>query len=475
MQTAHERVTREDLLMFINACFACSGQREFYSDGHDQSVSIEFLHQYVLGNYRALYARTLACGVNDFNQALIIANLLATGKLVHAAERATENALITLALRRLPAHRAMHLVAKLAERKINNRRTRAIVQAFLAQPAHRELRAVKYRRTFWRAAAHSHIKLHGELGSFFTRGWRERKFQTPMFETFRQAHYSEKALYELPFTVAEGVAHKHGVSRETFLARIEPRLTAGERLRLQNASTSELGHAYAIDPAKLSPMKLASYILAQLDRAARKDTFHVALALSSRRAAQRGHIQLGKVACVLDRSYSASGSSEKRRRPLAMALAASYFLAASAVHYTAFWSTPLLPGESEITLDARGATDLATPILDALATAPDLLIIVSDGFDNDPPGVAGQVLSLACAKLNVPLIVHLNPVFDSERYGPKTLCAAVPTMGIRDVENIPTLLMFARFAHAAASLTELLEHLNVRVKLFLDESHEVVS
>ena len=80
METRSQRVTREDVLMFVNACFACTGQREFYADGHGQSVSIGFLHQYILGNYRRLYARVLACGVNHYNQALIVTNLLATGQ-----------------------------------------------------------------------------------------------------------------------------------------------------------------------------------------------------------------------------------------------------------------------------------------------------------------------------------------------------------------------------------------------------------
>jgi hypothetical protein len=39
-----EQVAREDLVMFINACLACTGQREFYDDAYGQKVSIDFLH-----------------------------------------------------------------------------------------------------------------------------------------------------------------------------------------------------------------------------------------------------------------------------------------------------------------------------------------------------------------------------------------------------------------------------------------------
>src|SRR5690349_16667910 len=124
MLSASARVTREDLVTFINACFACTGQREFYADARGQAVSIDFLHAYILGNYRRLYARALAAGINHYNQAEIIARLLASGKDAPAAHRAEEGALIAAALRALPTHRAYHVLESLRARRVNNRRAR---------------------------------------------------------------------------------------------------------------------------------------------------------------------------------------------------------------------------------------------------------------------------------------------------------------------------------------------------------------
>jgi hypothetical protein len=193
--SASDRVAREDLLLFVNACFACTGQREFYGDGHGQSISLDFLHRYVAGNYRDLYAQVLALGVNHANQAMIVRNLLATGRDVRAESRARENALVTRALHTLPTHRAMHLLEDLAKRGVNNRRTRALTKAYLERPAARDFVAVKYRRSFRRAAVHAHLPFTGELGPFLLRGWKERRFTTPLFETFRQAHFADSALY----------------------------------------------------------------------------------------------------------------------------------------------------------------------------------------------------------------------------------------------------------------------------------------
>ena len=131
--TASERVAQEDLVLFINACFACTGQSEFYGPREDQSVSIRFLHEYILGNYRRLYARTLAAGVNHFNQALIIQNLLLAGAPADRTQRTEEGELILAALLSLPPQRAYHLFRDLRRLRCNNRRTRGVFAAYLAR------------------------------------------------------------------------------------------------------------------------------------------------------------------------------------------------------------------------------------------------------------------------------------------------------------------------------------------------------
>ncbi|MCA9685365.1 MAG: hypothetical protein KC457_24510, partial [Myxococcales bacterium] len=88
------KLERDDLVTFINACNACTRQAEFYSDAKGQGVSIEFLHEYILGNYRRLYARTLVAGINQFNRGQIIAHLLAAGAPDDPQQRAEEGALM---------------------------------------------------------------------------------------------------------------------------------------------------------------------------------------------------------------------------------------------------------------------------------------------------------------------------------------------------------------------------------------------
>ncbi|MCE9673687.1 hypothetical protein LY474_38385 [Myxococcus stipitatus] len=465
-----EQVAREDLVMFVNACFSCTGQREFYGDARGQTVSIEFLHQYILGNYRRLYRRTLAAGINHFNQAQILLNLLAAGSPVDAEDRREEGALIAAALRGLPTQRAFRVLESLRSRRINNRRARAVAREYVAGRSHLPFDAVKYRSKLRATAAHCHLKLPGETGPFLFHGWKKRVFVEPLLESFRQAHFSQGALYGLPFTVAEGLASRHGVPRDVFLQRIEPRLTQAERLRLQESAAREGGVEPPVDLARAPLTKLASYALS-LDvetRRARRAELHAALERSAARVLARAPSALGRVAVVLDNSYSASGSSQKRRRPLAVALAAHYLLEGAAREFRAFWTSPV---EEPLLATARGQSDLATPLLEALSWGADLVVIVSDGYDNDPPGAVAELTRVYRAKLDPArrtALVHVNPVFDAEEYSPRAFGLAVPTVGVRDAEDLPTVLGFARFAEGTATLRELEQYLAARVAPWLE-------
>lgn len=463
-----DRVEREDLVMFVNACFACTGQAEFYGPAGGQAVSIEFLHEYILGNYRRLYARTLAAGINHFNQGLIVAGLLAGGAPEGAEARREEGALIAAALRELPPQRALRVLRSLRELRVNNRRTRAVIRDYLAWRPDPAFDAVKYRAHVSALAAHAHLRLPGETGAFLFERRRRAAFETPIFERARQARYTDAAAFGLPLTVAAGHAARRGIGRDELLERGAAQMTEGERLRAQREA-GRRGVEIEVDLGRAQLTRIAIYALSLPEEArrARREEIHAALERAAARALRRSPAAPGRVAAVLDRSYSSSGSSEKRRRPLAVALGASYLLRAAAREYRAFWTAPV---EDEILVDARGQTDLAGPLLDALEWRPDAVVIVSDGFENDPPGAAGEIARCFRARLDPAgrtSIVHVNPVFDSERYAPRSLGAAIPTVGLRDAEDLPTMLGFARFAEGTAPLADLERYLEGRVAAML--------
>ena len=467
----HQQVAREDVVMFINACLSCTGQREFYGDAYGQRVSIDFLHDYILGNYRLLYTRTLAAGINHFNQAQIILKLLATGKHTPPEHRQEEGALITAALIALPPQRGWEVLQQLRKKGINNRRSRGIARDYLQQKRDINFDAVKYRSKLRAIASHAHLTLPGELGNFLFGKWKQRVYQTELFEEFRQAHYSAQAVYQLPFTVAEGLAIKHGIKREVFLSNIQEQMTLNEKLRLQtSANRTEV--EIDINLGRLPLTRLALYILSlPLDtRQEQWDILNQALEKSAAFTLRKSPLKLGRVAAVLDCSYSSSGSAEKHRRPLGVALATHYLLKAASQEYQAFWTTST---SDPLLILPRGQTDLATPLLDALDWGADVVVIVTDGWENDPPNAASEILRIYRDRLDPKQktsIIHCNPVYNADDFSLHPLSPVIPTVGLRDAEDLPTMLGFARFAEGSASLAELESYLAERVKQLLNST-----
>ncbi|MGP8302313.1 hypothetical protein ACTPOK_31205 [Streptomyces inhibens] len=482
MASSAELVAAEDVLLFVNAAITSTGQREFRSDEHEQHLSLDFLHAYVRINYRPLYAASLALDINDHNAALIVRRLLETAGEATEQERRTEGRLIAARLARLPAPRVYRLFRALRGAKVNNRRTRAIMHDWLAARPDPALDAVKYRAGLKCAARHAHLPLGersgdghgggdgGELGDFLFAPGRRKRFTTPLLDAWRRAHYEQGALYELPFTVAEGFAATHGIDRRAFLERIAPRMTRLERLRVQESARTHRTEV-AIDLAGMPLTRLASYVLGLPldDRAARRAELTGALRAAARRTAGAQAGTWGRVAAVLDDSFSTTGSRQKPRRPLATALACHFLLEALAGSYLPLWTS----GRQDALLaHPYGPTPLGIRLLDALEYAPERLVIVSDGWDNAPPGLAGEVLRVWRARLDPERrtsLVHLNPVYDAEDFAVRRLSPSVPTAGVRNAEDLPALVQLARFAEGRTGLAELRAHMDDRVRQFLGE------
>ncbi|MFE9010129.1 hypothetical protein [Streptomyces cyaneofuscatus] len=475
-ENSADLIAAEDVLLFANAAITATGQREFRSGALDQQLSLDFLHTYVRVNYRRVYAACLALDINDHNAARIVLGLLETAGEASAEERRTEGRLIAARLARMPPQRVYRLFGEVRRAGVNNRRTRAIMRDWLAARPDLGHDAVKYRSGVKTAARHIHLRCAGEaaeVGAFLFRPGKLPRYEHPLLDAWRRAHYEQGAVAELPFTVAEGFAARHGMKRETFLKRAAPRMTRLERLRTQAAFQRT-----DVDLTVMPLTRLALYVLALPfeQRAARRTELTGALRTAARRAAGRHAGSWGRVHAVLDDSFSSSGSGQKRRRPLAVALACHHLLEALAAPgaYRGLWTS----GRGDALLVRPwGPTPLGMRVLDALepgpgGAAPDRLVIVSDGWDNAPAGLAGEVLRVWRARLDPgwrTAVVHVNPVYDADGFDVRRLAAGVPTAGIRDAEDLPALVEIARFAEGRTGAAELHAYLDRRVALFLGE------
>ncbi|MDH6223495.1 MULTISPECIES: hypothetical protein [Streptomyces] len=465
MDSYADLVAADDVLLFVNAAITATGQREFHGSAGAQTLSLEFLHDYMLGNYRDLYAGVLALDINDHNVAIIVRRLLETAGEATARQRRDEGRLIAARLATLPPQRVYGLFDALRRARVNNRRTRAIMRDWLAARPDLAFDAVKYRGALKRALRHAHLLPSGtELGDFLFGRPSRPHFTTPLLETWRRAHHEKAALYDLPYTVAEQFAARHGVPRAVFLERIAPRMTRLETLRTQESARRHGADAVRADLARMPLTRLASYVLSLPveERLHRRGELTGALESAAARVAGPLRGSWGKVTAVLDDSFSARGSGEKRRRPLAVALAAHHLLAALADDYTGLWTS----GRGDALLAfPHGPTPLGRRILDALETAPSRLVIVSDGWDNAPPGLAAEVLRVWRTRLDPKrrtAVVHLNPVYDADGYDVRRLAPSVPTAGVRDAEDLPALVELAQFAEGRTGLAELTAYLDAR-------------
>ncbi|GAA3166021.1 hypothetical protein [Nonomuraea roseoviolacea] len=453
METFADLIECEDVLLFVNAAITSTGQREFHSTQAEQRLSLRFLHSYIDGNYPEIYAATLALEINDHNAAMIIRNLL--------VRHGGDGALIAWRLSRMAPQRVYRLFQDLRRLGVNNRRTRAIIAGWLSGRSDLAFDAVKYRTALKDAVRHAHLRLEGELGDFLFAPRGRARFDHPLLDAWRRAHYEKAAVYELPYTVAEGFAARHGIKRQIFMERIAPRLTRLERMRLAESARDQ---GVEPDLAAMPLVRLASYALSLpfQTRARRRTELTAALRAAAARAAGTRAGTWGRVTAVLDDSFSAFGSVTKRHRPLAVAVACHHLLEALAGDYRGLW---LSGGDDPLMARPTGPTPLGRRIVDGLETAPERLVIVSDGWDNAPPGLAAEVLRVWRARLDPDRrvsIVHVNPVYDAGGFEVRRLAPGVPTAGIRDAEDLPALVELAQFAEGRTGPAELRAYLAER-------------
>jgi len=124
--------------------------------------------------------------------------LLASGAPVDSADRDEEGKLIAMTLRSLPANRVFALFANLRKFKTNNRRTRAVVRDYLKWRNDPAFDVVKYRSKIRIVARHVHLQLNEETGQFLFSLKEQKRFATPLFDSYLRAHYAKQAVYELP-------------------------------------------------------------------------------------------------------------------------------------------------------------------------------------------------------------------------------------------------------------------------------------
>jgi len=90
---------------------------------------------------------------------------------------------------------------------------------------------------------------------------------------------------------------------------------------------------------------------------------------------------------------------------------------------------------------------LAGAVLKALKDEPELVLIISDGYENEPSGLTSQLIDIYKKKVDTEdrvKIFHINPVFAAEAETTKKLGENIPVAGLRDVKQLQTTYFLLR-------------------------------
>lgn len=462
------------LVEYLTIACTNTGQATFYNTKKDQDKALADLHGEILRSDRRLYALSAVLPINDRSRQLIVENLLSTGK--HATDSALEGQVIGFVLSDMQFNRILNLVVTLREKKINNKRTRDLGKLVWAQVD--AFRAIKYASKLRTILRHCHIPEGNDPAKAELHQWLFGKIVK-----VDQVHHNHKlasrilaqtvyeAVFDLPYDIAKALAtevHKKKPEEfdRDFAGRdksedeaAQPEITAkGAVTRKESMRVRKSAKDTKVDFSRFGLYELLIY---GHQNPGDLESVFTAVKQKAREAAS--YLRLPpKVAIVIDNSVSALGSAERRFQPLATIEAVVHiFRNCGGTDVKVFYVGP--KPEEEQLLQAEGASNLRKPLMNALLTRPDAVVILSDGYENVRAGSVAQILASKAVKNSGIHVLHLNPVAAVESGKTRELSKGCVTMALPDPERLP---MVALLGIAAAN-PKILEPMMDQIELCL--------
>lgn len=420
--------------------FACTGtgQATFYNAKQEQEAALARLHSAALADNRRIYALSALLPISDRSKQLILLNLLISGRQTQNADK--EWQVIQAVAQTLPFNRLLNLFAEIQQLGVNNARTRRLGK-WLWHRYGDAYRAIKYRAKFRAVLRHCHIpegdnptkaELHRWIFGKLDKA--EPVLHNPLIAARLSAAKDYESLFVLPFDIARDIAvcqHQRPATEFTQEFAARGKLTRKEQLRAQATAEVEVNYH------NFSLLELLRHLYQHL-----AEWENIAPVLETKANSLAAQLNLPpKVALVVDNSQSAIGAKERLYYPLAVIEAiARICLAVKNSTVQAFYVGEPLNGSW---LKAAGGTELRKPLASAIASRPDLVIILSDGYENTSAGSIAQILNTTAVRNSSIAFIHLNPVAAAESSGVRKL-ADIPTFGLSAPEQFPLIALLGR-------------------------------
>lgn len=439
---------------FLNTAMTSTLQEEYYTKSDEQTKKVLKIHDELLQKHRDVYGISVLLPINNIQQSLIIKNLIKNSEVPQKAKD-WENNLVLDTLRRMPTNRAYKTFHILMKSKINNARLKWLARQFIRERKSNILfDAVKYRKHLKNMVIHNHIdlkkivKLPGaEDLERFLFGKDLKKIKYTLYKDYLKAKKDKEAVFKLPYSVAEGFKNLHKISDEEFMKKIKGQMTTAEKRRAQGRA-EKAGVKIEFDLSRESPINIQKFL--RSDKAPRVvdekaiNNFEKACKREARKLFE--YFDFKNVKILVDNSGSMYGSEEKKYHPVAVAEASANVLK----YLSEETELVAAPNKMKFLMEPYGESNIAEAILKILKgidiEKDNLIIIISDGYENAPAGLSNQILVTFKKKLDKKektMIIHLNPVFAPEAEDLKKLSEAIQTYGIRDTKQLFLILLLA--------------------------------
>ncbi len=455
---------------FLDTAATATARATFYNSRAEQEAAIDAVHRDLYEMDRGVYAIALLLpGMTDYSRQIGAIRLLDAPYRDGVLTAEQEASVLRGLMNQLPPQRMLKLIGMLRQRRVNNARTRKLILSVLLGADNLEFWAVKYRRKIATALVHAWGRrtastLRAVLAKpveqrdakerqivqrnayrFVDVDDRDRVEQCVRFVlgdesgltmrrlvAYREAKRDFRRGRALPLETMEGLRSRfhRDKSNADVLELTKSQLTAGQRMAVQRKA-SESNVQIAFDPARQDAVRLYVYAFEM----GMTGAIRAELLKKARDAARRLPVRFEHAAVLLDVSASMVGHETQARRPISVALALRDMLAE-----TADWVTMVSSDGREVAggelIEPVGDTSLAAGLVTLLKQDPDVVFVVTDGYENAPAGRFAEVVR-AVRRMGVETPIHqFSPVFAAESRGVRSLCDAVPGLPVSKPEAI---------------------------------------
>jgi len=482
---------------FLDAVCTATKRATFYNTAEDQADAVVKAHKELMKLDRGVYAATLMLpGVTDYSRQVAIAGLLANPIKNDSRSIVTpelEFKMIKWFVENVEPQRALKLFQTFGGVKkdgvrtgqIHNSRTERIILGYYLNAESLPFWCVKYRRKLRNVFRHAWglrtstlvfelLKkpdaeltskekriLRFRLDRFVDRDRRnlatihecvrfifgdEENLTHSKLKQFVKAKTNLSAGKGLPIETLEGLRgryHKDTATKADVL-ELAKRGGMSERKKMQvQKQAKAAGVKVAFDPTKQRIVDLYVYAYEQGMTKKIAD----ACDKKAKEIAEKLPLKFDKVAVVVDASGSMFGHKTQKLRPMAVALAVRDVLRYVAVECVVFQSSGRsMKDKTGKLIFPEGDSSVVEALLDAVEAEPDVIFVISDGYENAPAGRFAEVVHLLRKIGNTTPIYQINPVMAAETESVRELSVDVTSLPVSTPDRLGIPMLKAMFS-----------------------------